>query len=239
MVKSPVEGSTAALIRLETPVEYSDFVRPVCLPDEIQKNRILSMTRLNSGRNRPQAEKLKNSLLDFEILSSSARRKIKVNRDYFSSPANDAIDSGNIYPRVLHEEFEESDMPKAESLNSPIFSKNYPLPNNSPQTQEYEERSNAIKESQYSSLANPSIAMLHYTNAAASDVANTRMQSHQWTNCNTLGWARQRDHLQRVQLKIGDMEACENVSIATVNSMCTETAYHKQDCMVSALLLTY
>ncbi|XP_055708998.1 uncharacterized protein LOC129805244 [Phlebotomus papatasi] len=231
MVKSPVEGSTAALIRLETPVQYSDFVRPVCLPDDIQKNRILSTTRLTSGRNRPQAEKLKNILMDFEILSSSARRKIKVNRDYFSSPANDASGSENIYPRALHEEFEEIDLPKAESLNSPLFSKNYPLPNNSPQTLEYEERSNAFKESQYSSLTNPSIAMVHYANAAVADVANTRVQSHHWTNCNTLGWARQRDHLQRVQLKIGDMEACENVSIATVNSMCTETAYHKQDCM--------
>lgn len=34
MVKSPVEGSTAALIRLESPVVYSDFVRPICLPDD-------------------------------------------------------------------------------------------------------------------------------------------------------------------------------------------------------------
>ncbi|EDX17403.1 GD16890 [Drosophila simulans] len=55
-------------------------------------------------------------------------------------------------------------------------------------------------------------------------------QEQIWTNCNTLGWSRQRDHLQRVQLKMGDMAPCENVSIATVNSMCMEATYQKYDC---------
>jgi len=58
-------------------------------------------------------------------------------------------------------------------------------------------------------------------------------EQHQWKQCNTLGWSRQREHLQRVQLKMIDMKACENISIATVNSVCAEAAYHKQDCNVS------
>lgn len=32
MLKSPVEGSTLVLIRLSSPVIFSNFVRPVCLP---------------------------------------------------------------------------------------------------------------------------------------------------------------------------------------------------------------
>lgn len=53
--------------------------------------------------------------------------------------------------------------------------------------------------------------------------------------CNTLGWARNREQLQRVQLKITEMEKCENVSITTVNSVCTESAFSKDDCNVSSL----
>lgn len=48
--------------------------------------------------------------------------------------------------------------------------------------------------------------------------------------CNTLGWARNRDQLQRVQIKIIHMEKCENVSISTVNSLCTEASYPMDDC---------
>lgn len=51
--------------------------------------------------------------------------------------------------------------------------------------------------------------------------------------CNTLGWARNREQLQRVQLKISEMERCENVSITTANSLCTEAAFIKDDCNVS------
>jgi len=34
MVKSPVEGSTVVMVKLEQPVTMSDFVHPVCLPEE-------------------------------------------------------------------------------------------------------------------------------------------------------------------------------------------------------------
>lgn len=55
--------------------------------------------------------------------------------------------------------------------------------------------------------------------------------------CNTLGWARNREQLQRVQLKISEMEKCENVSIKTVNSLCTEAAYSKDDCNVRTTII--
>lgn len=38
MVRSPVEGSMLALVRLEEPLEMSDFVRPICLPDATPNN---------------------------------------------------------------------------------------------------------------------------------------------------------------------------------------------------------
>ncbi|KAF7990432.1 hypothetical protein HCN44_000237 [Aphidius gifuensis] len=50
------------------------------------------------------------------------------------------------------------------------------------------------------------------------------------SHCNTLGWARNRDLLQRVQLRHSPMERCENISIATVNGICTEAAYSTDDC---------
>ncbi|CAH1156249.1 unnamed protein product [Phaedon cochleariae] len=48
--------------------------------------------------------------------------------------------------------------------------------------------------------------------------------------CNTLGWARNREQLQRVQIKIADKERCENVSISNVNSICSETVLGQNDC---------
>lgn len=39
--------------------------------------------------------------------------------------------------------------------------------------------------------------------------------------------------MQRVQLRHSSMERCENISIATVNGICTEAAYSTDDCNVS------
>lgn len=55
------------------------------------------------------------------------------------------------------------------------------------------------------------------------------------SQCNTLGWARNREQLQRVQVKVVEMEKCENISISTVNSLCTETIYGQNDCNVSSI----
>lgn len=32
MVKSPVEGNSIVLLKLDRPVTFSDFIRPICLP---------------------------------------------------------------------------------------------------------------------------------------------------------------------------------------------------------------
>ncbi|XP_066594436.1 atrial natriuretic peptide-converting enzyme [Prorops nasuta] len=50
------------------------------------------------------------------------------------------------------------------------------------------------------------------------------------SHCTTLGWARNRDILQRVQLRPSAMERCANISITSVNSICTENAYSVDDC---------
>ncbi|RVE40495.1 hypothetical protein evm_014854 [Chilo suppressalis] len=48
--------------------------------------------------------------------------------------------------------------------------------------------------------------------------------------CNTLSWTRNRDQLQRVHVVTSPMNTCENVSIATVNGICSERLYDKDDC---------
>ncbi|KAL0893812.1 hypothetical protein ABMA27_013941 [Loxostege sticticalis] len=48
--------------------------------------------------------------------------------------------------------------------------------------------------------------------------------------CNTLSWTRNRDQLQRVQVVTSPMNKCENVSIATVNGICSERLYDNDDC---------
>ncbi|XP_072943335.1 atrial natriuretic peptide-converting enzyme [Epargyreus clarus] len=48
--------------------------------------------------------------------------------------------------------------------------------------------------------------------------------------CNTLGWIRNRDQLQRVHVVTTPMISCENVSIATVNGICAEPLYDQDDC---------
>lgn len=51
--------------------------------------------------------------------------------------------------------------------------------------------------------------------------------------CNTLGWMRNRDQLQRIHVIPSSMQTCENVSIATVNGICAEPLYDDDDCDVS------
>ena len=51
--------------------------------------------------------------------------------------------------------------------------------------------------------------------------------------CNTLGWTRNRDQLQRVHVVPTSMNTCENVSIATGNGICAEPLYDQDDCDVS------
>lgn len=207
MVKSPVEGSTAALVRLENPVIYSDFVRPICLPDIPLKETIDRSDNIVTPT--PHAEKFS---------KTRPKKRLKEYRQYFETPGDD--DSSDDYTedaessRYTTNEFnveftdEGSQIPKAEAVQVTGTKNPYPLPENSPQTNNY-------------------ISTLNYI---GSGFQPPKSKQTVWTNCNTLGWSRQRDHLQRVQLKISDMKPCENISIATVNSMCTEAAYHKQDC---------
>lgn len=51
--------------------------------------------------------------------------------------------------------------------------------------------------------------------------------------CNSLGWTRNRDQLQRIHVVASPMHSCENVSIATVNGICAEPLYNQDDCDVS------
>ncbi|XP_068629335.1 atrial natriuretic peptide-converting enzyme [Battus philenor] len=48
--------------------------------------------------------------------------------------------------------------------------------------------------------------------------------------CNTLGWTRNRDQLQRIHITATSMQTCENVSIATANGICAEPLYDQDDC---------
>lgn len=208
MIKSPVEGSTAALVRLESPVTFSDFIRPICLPDN---NRHLPSKSLQDEQktklsNAPRSEKLKSGddlLVNNNASDKKTSRKLVENNEYFVAPPP-SIDSSNggsggAFNKMYTAEFSD------EHEFSPLAQAQY---------------------RHYSSVA--SVQNPTYSNYNTIDAPKST--GSQWTNCNTLGWSKQREHLQRVQLKIGDMAACENVSIATVNSMCTEAAYHKQDC---------
>ncbi|GBP59203.1 Atrial natriuretic peptide-converting enzyme [Eumeta japonica] len=62
MVRSPVEGSMLALVRLEEPVEMTDFVRPICLPeagaDLIQNNEAVTCNALTWTRHRDQLQRV-------------------------------------------------------------------------------------------------------------------------------------------------------------------------------------
>ncbi|XP_025837341.1 atrial natriuretic peptide-converting enzyme, partial [Agrilus planipennis] len=48
MVKSPVEGSTIAMVKLEYPVALTDFVRPVCLPEDDKEFLLSNATYCNA-----------------------------------------------------------------------------------------------------------------------------------------------------------------------------------------------
>lgn len=221
LVKSPVEGSTAALIRLETPVEFSDFIRPVCLPDEATR-RIQSQSdnNIRSSPNKvpmPQRLESETNLTEF---STSTIKKIKPKEtdEFFTLPILNGKSEFIQHSRTgrLVNPKNTGDirmMPKPEAVNQFI---SYPLPNNTPQTEYFAKQS--------ANMNGQSLPMSYVT---------PRPREQVWTNCNTLGWSRQRDHLQRVQLKIGDMAHCENISIATVNSICTESTFQQNDCTVS------
>lgn len=56
------------------------------------------------------------------------------------------------------------------------------------------------------------------------------------TVCNTLGWTRNRDQLQRIHVVPSPMQSCENASIATANGLCAEPLYDQDDCDVSSIL---
>ncbi|XP_037920886.1 uncharacterized protein LOC119657837 isoform X1 [Hermetia illucens] len=218
LVKSPVEGSTAALIRLETPVEFSDFIRPVCLPDEATR-RIQSQSdnNIRSSPNKvpmPQRLESETNLTEF---STSTIKKIKPKEtdEFFTLPILNGKSEFIQHSRTgrLVNPKNTGDirmMPKPEAVNQFI---SYPLPNNTPQTEYFAKQS--------ANMNSQSLPMSYIT---------PRPREQVWTNCNTLGWSRQRDHLQRVQLKIGDMAHCENISIATVNSICTESTFQQNDC---------
>lgn len=196
MVKSPVEGSTAALVRLQTPVVYSDFVRPVCLPDDdFTRNSIITDYPTNSALSsanlidRPRAEKFYGKL---------RKTKFTEDRQFFQ----------------LSEDEKKSE--DEEEENKPIYHEFMA-------SELVDENMNSIKpEAQFQSRS-----------IAYNPEDEGKNENHQWKKCNTLGWSRQKEHLQRVQLNVIDMKACENISITTVNSLCAEAAYHKQDCNVS------
>ncbi|XP_050079805.1 uncharacterized protein LOC126567626 [Anopheles maculipalpis] len=239
MVKSPVEGSTAAMVRLETPVVYSDFVRPICLPDIPLKETIDRSD--NNVTPTPHAEKYSTSKG-----GKVSVRKLKEYRQYFEMPGDDELvtdEYGDLneaakYVNQYSADFtdEQYHIPKAEAAvagthgrttvssvpgSVPVGPAAYPLPANSPQTNNYISALNYISSGGVANVGAGGLGFQQPTKLG---------KQSQWTNCNTLGWSRQRDHLQRVQLKLIDMSPCENISIATVNSMCAESAYHKQDC---------
>lgn len=236
MVKSPVEGSTAALIRLETAVTYSNFIRPVCLSDQIHHPKTLTASTTtkssSSGRDRPHSEHL------------VKRQAALVDRQYFIAPlpADTQLTDGRYNAEFSDEQ---AINPRAEAIQQESFQPMIPNNHNTfpAETANYYETRQVAPPhivQQYNEQHHHHLATTSTTHApdvrtsTSSPAAPSVTQSHhpeqQWSNCNTLGWSRQREHLQRVQLKIGPMAACENVSIATVNSVCAETAYHAQDC---------
>lgn len=205
MVKSPVEGSTAALVRLETQVVFSDFIRPICLPDNFNTKNIAA-AQVNGSTESQERE-------SFDALSRSKKDEkydtsMPENREYFMSPADIIV--------VPDDELDDELVRRARAIPVEYYSSTQtPSATSAP-----------------TPVAEPTSLIINETasNSARSLPIEESSVATQWTMCNTLGWSRQRDHLQRVQLKLSHMAQCENISIATVNSMCTEAAFQKQDC---------
>ncbi|XP_012544680.3 atrial natriuretic peptide-converting enzyme [Bombyx mori] len=61
-------------------------------------------------------------------------------------------------------------------------------------------------------------------------LSNKALYSEERSVCNTLGWTRNRDQLQRVHIVPSPMSTCENVSIANPNGICSEPLYDQDDC---------
>ncbi|XP_049536967.1 uncharacterized protein LOC125951866 [Anopheles darlingi] len=251
MVKSPVEGSTAAMVRLETPVVYSDFVRPICLPDIPQRKEPIDRSSENAVTPTPHAEKYSTKMGSSSSSKPATNHhatKLKEYRQYFEMPGdgvevigdeygdlNEAAKYVNQYSADFADEQYQVPLAEAASAGQQQQQQqtsgtisSYPLPANSPQTTSYISALNYIGSGGGvgggATPNGPASALLPYQQVTRGG------KQGQWSNCNTLGWSRQRDHLQRVQLKLIDMSPCENISIATVNSLCAESAYHKPDC---------
>lgn len=58
MVRSPVEGSMLALVRLEEPVEMTDFVRPICLPNSTTSGTLGVCNTLSWARHLDQLQRV-------------------------------------------------------------------------------------------------------------------------------------------------------------------------------------
>lgn len=237
MIKSPVEGSTTALVRLETPVQFSDHVRPICLPDELERREEQFQFQKRvfvPSDSEPQASFVRSRQLHKKPYQSAIEQHTQ--QQYFAvAPmfstfqmdgdriTNNPSSQPSTMEQTVYGEEIETDLNKGEG-HHPLT--DYPLPESAPQVHYYGgHRSTETPQSL------PTTSTL--SSNGGLQVNRETVVEHVWTNCNTLGWSRQRDHLQRVQLKISDMAACENISIATVNSMCTEATYQKHDCTVS------
>ncbi|CAH1713307.1 atrial natriuretic peptide-converting enzyme-like [Aphis gossypii] len=51
-----------------------------------------------------------------------------------------------------------------------------------------------------------------------------------YLHCQTLGWAKNRDNLQRIEVKESSMDSCTNISITTANGLCYDSIYDHNDC---------
>lgn len=203
MVKSPVEGSTAALVRLETPVVFSDYIRPICLPDSLNLKNIAAAQVNGSTESRESADALSRSKKDDKY-----ETPMQENREYFMGPA-DAI-------YVSDEDVDDEFVRRARAIPIEYYSSTQLPPTISTPI--------ATQPPQF--IINETVSISPRRLSPTDESSATS----QWTICSTLGWSRKLDHLQRVQLKLSHMAQCENISIATVNSMCTEAAFQKQDC---------